>query len=68
MSFLKSLMSWESKAAASAATDLKLIELQAKRLRLLFESLKKQGFTEDQAVQLVAGISRQPQWLIYIEK
>jgi len=60
MSFLKSLMSWESKAAASAATDLKLIELQAKRLRLLFESLKKQGFTEDQAVQLVAGISRQP--------
>ena len=60
MSFLKSLMSWESKAAASAATDLKLIELQAKRLRLLFEFLKKQGFTEDQAVQLVAGISRQP--------
>jgi len=59
MSFLKSLIKWESSAIASAATDQKLIDLQAKRIRLLFESLKKQGFTEDQAVQIVSGIYAQ---------
>jgi len=59
MSFLKSVLRWESKAAASAATDQKLIELETKRIRLLFESLKKQGFTEDQAVQIVSGICAQ---------
>ncbi len=58
MGILKSIAKWESTAAAAAATDQKLIELQAKRIRLLFESLKQQGFTEDQAVQIVSGISR----------
>ncbi len=57
MGILKSIAKWESTAAATAATDEKLIELQAKRIRLLFESLKQQGFTEDQAVQIVSGIS-----------
>ena len=56
MGLFKSITIWENKAAASAATDQKLIELQAKRMRLLFESLKIQGFTEDQAVQLVSGV------------
>ncbi len=58
MGILKSIAKWESTAAATVATDQKLIELQAKRIRLLFESLKQQGFTEDQAVQIVSGISR----------
>ena len=57
MGFLKSLTQWESTAAASAATNQKLIDLQAKRIRLLFEALKQEGFTEDQAVQIVSGIS-----------
>ncbi len=57
MGILKSIAKWESTAAAAAATDQKLIELQAKRIRLLFESLKQQGFTEDQAVQIVSGVS-----------
>ena len=56
MGFLRSIAKWESTVAASAATDQKLIELQAKRIRLIFESLKKQGFTEDQAVKIVSGI------------
>ncbi len=56
MGLLKSIAKWENTAAARAATDQKLIELQAKRMRLLFESLKIQGFTEDQAVQLVSGV------------
>ncbi len=56
MGLLKSIAKMENRAAASAATDQELIELQAKRMRLLFESLKIQGFTEDQAVQLVSGV------------
>ena len=56
MGILSSIAKWESKAAASAATDQKLIELETKRIRLLFDSLKKQGFTEDQAVQIISGI------------
>ncbi len=56
MGLIKALSKWESKAAASAATDQELIELQAKRMRLLFEALKKLGFTEDQAVQIVSGV------------
>ncbi len=56
MGLLKAFSKWESKAAASAATDQELIELQAKRMRLLFEALKKLGFTEDQAVQIVSGV------------
>ena len=56
MGILKSIAKMENRAAASAATDQELIELQAKRMRLLFESLKTQGFTEDQAVQLVSGV------------
>ena len=56
MGLLKSIAKWENTAAASAATDQQLIELQAKRMRLLFESLIIQGFTEDQAVQLVSGV------------
>ena len=56
MGLLKSISKWESRAAASAATDEKLIEFQARRIKLLFESLKQQGFTEDQAVQIVSGI------------
>ena len=56
MGLLKSLSKMESKAAASAATDQELIDLQAKRMRLLFEALKKLGFTEDQAVQIVSGV------------
>ncbi len=56
MGLFKSLTKWDLTAAASAATDQKLIELQAKRIRLLFEALIKQGFTEDQAVQIISGI------------
>ncbi len=56
MGLFKSLTKWDLTAAASAATDQKLIELQAKRIRLLFEALIKQGFTEDQAIQIVSGI------------
>ncbi len=56
MRLLKALSKWESLAAASAAIDQELIELQAKRMRLLFEALKKLGFTEDQAVQIVSGV------------
>ncbi len=56
MGLLKVLSKWESKAAANAAADQELIELQAKRMRLLFEALKKLGFTEDQAVQIVSGV------------
>ena len=59
MGLFKSISKFEFTAAASAATDPKLIELEAKRIRLLFESLKKQGFTEDQAVQIVSGIGAQ---------
>ena len=58
MGLLKTLSKMESKAAASAATDQELIDLQAKRMRLLFEALKKLGFTEDQAVQIVSGVGR----------
>ncbi len=57
MGLFKSISKFEFTAAASAATDPRLIELEAKRIRLLFESLKKHGFTEDQAVQIVSGIS-----------
>ena len=56
MGLLKSLAKFEATTEASAATDQKLIELQAKQMKLLFESLKIQGFTEDQAVQLVSGV------------
>ncbi len=56
MGLLKSLTKFEATAAASAATDQKLIDLQAKRIRLLFEALIRQGFTEDQAIQIVSGI------------
>ena len=59
MGLLKSIAKWESKHAVGVASDPKLIELEAKRIRLLFESLKKQGFTEDQAVQIVSGIGAQ---------
>ena len=57
MGLFKSLTKWDLTAAASAATDQKLIELQAKRIRLLFESLKKEGFTEDQAFQIVCSMA-----------
>lgn len=57
MGFLKSITQWESTAAASVATNQELIDLQARRVRLLFEALKQEGFTEDQAVQIVSGIS-----------
>ena len=56
MGLFKALSKLESKAAASAAADQDMIELQAKRLRLLFEALKELGFTEDQAVQIVSGV------------
>ncbi len=56
MGLLKVVSKWESTAAASAAIDEELIELQAKRMRLLFEALKKLGFSEDQAVQIVSGV------------
>ncbi len=55
MGLLRSLAKWETTAAASVATDQKVIDLQAKRIRLLFEALIRQGFTEDQAVQIVSG-------------
>ena len=56
MGLLKAISKWESKAAASAAADQELIKLQARRMRLLFEALKKLGFSEDQAVQIVSGV------------
>ena len=57
MGLLKSLASWDAKAAASIGADQEVIDLQAKRIRLLFESLKKEGFTEDQAFQIVCSMS-----------
>ncbi len=57
MAFFKSLASWDAKAVASIGTDQEVIDLQAKRIRLLFESLKKQGFAEDQAFQLVCSVA-----------
>lgn len=57
MGILKALTQWENTAAASAGISEKLVALQAKRVRLLFEALQKEGFTDDQAVQIVAGIS-----------
>ncbi len=57
MAFFKSLASWDAKAAASIGTDQEVIDLQAKRIRLLFESLKKQRFTEDQAFQIVCSMA-----------
>ena len=56
MGILKSILRWESSSLARAATDQTLIELQAKRAQLLFEALKNEGFTEDQAVQIVSGL------------
>ncbi len=57
MGFFKSLSSWDAKTAASIGVDQDLIDLQAKRVRLVFESLKKQGFTEDQALQIVCSMA-----------
>ena len=57
MGLFKSLVSWDEKTAASVGVDQKLIDLQAKRIRLLFESLQKQGFTEDQALQVVCSMA-----------
>ena len=57
MALFRSLVSWDAKTAASIGVDQKLIDLQAKRARLLFESLKKQGFTEDQALQIVCSMA-----------
>ncbi len=54
MAFFKSLAKWETKAIANVGVDQEIIDLQARRIRLLFEALKKQGFTEDQALQIVA--------------
>ena len=56
MGILKALTQWESTAAASVAINEKLVALEAKRVRLLFEALQKEGFTDDQAVQIVSGI------------
>ena len=55
MGLLGSIAKWEHTAAARAATHQEVVDLKAKRLRLLFESLKRQGFNEDQAVQIVSG-------------
>ncbi len=57
MAFFKSLASWDVKAAASIGADQEVINLQVKRIRLLFESLKKEGFTEDQAFQIVCSMA-----------
>ena len=57
MGLLKSLGSWDARAAASIGANQELIDLQAKRIRLQFESLKKQGFTEDQALQIVCSMA-----------
>ena len=56
MGLFKAINKWDSTAQAVVATDQGLIELQAKRMRLLFEALEKLGFTEDQAVQIVSGV------------
>ena len=55
MGLLGWIAKWESTAAARAATHQEVVDLQARRIRLLFESLKHQGFTEDQAVQILSG-------------
>ncbi len=57
MALFRSLASWDAKAAASIGADQEVIDLQAKRIRLLFESLKTQGFTEDQAFQIVCSMA-----------
>ena len=59
MGLLQAISRWESKAAVKAASNEELIVLEAKRLRRLFEALKDEGFTEDQAVQIVAGVCAQ---------
>ena len=59
MALFKSLARWDAKTAASIGADQEVVDLQTKRIRLLFESLKKQKFTEDQAVQIVSGIGAQ---------
>jgi len=57
MAFLKSLAKWDTKASASIGVDQEIIDLQAQRIRLLFEALQKQGFTEDQALQIVCWMT-----------
>ncbi len=60
MAFFKSLSGWDARTAADIGADQELIDLQAKRIRLLFESLKMQGFTEDQALQIVRNMAIGP--------
>lgn len=52
----KKLLRWESSTFASVKTDHKIVELEAKRIRLLFEYLIKHGFSEEQAVKIVSGV------------
>lgn len=56
MSVLKNLIKWEARAAAKATTDSYLIDLEVKRIRALFDSLKQHGFNDDQAVNILSGI------------
>ena len=57
MGFFKSLAKLETKPIASIGVDQEIIDLQAQRIRLLFEALQKQGFTEDQALQIVCWMT-----------
>lgn|GEM_PF-5712297 len=60
MTFFKALSSWDAKTVAGIGVNQELIDLQAKRMRLLFESLQKEGFSEDQALQIVCSMAISP--------
>lgn len=55
MFFLKSLKKWELKDIADSALNQDAIDIQVKRIRLIYESLLEQGFSEEQAVRIVSG-------------
>ena len=59
MSILKSLIRWGASNDVSAITDQSLIDLETKRIKMIFDSLLKQGFNDTQAVRIIAGMCSQ---------
>jgi hypothetical protein len=55
MRFLKSLKKWELKDIADTALNQDAIDIQVKRIKLIYDSLLKEGFSEEQAVRIVSG-------------
>ena len=56
MAILKNLLKWEQKSYARAINDEYIIDLQVKRVKLIYDSLMRHGFNEDQATLIVSGI------------